>query len=134
MFNKVTEFLDSYIKDGMPFYDCAVMKDGVCVYRHSNGYTDTESKITVTGKEKYNIYSCSKLITCVAALQLWERGCFSLEDKLSDYMPEFEKMTVKCGDGVAPTKNPNTSLQRRNRRKMRDPRAYAVSCKRATSL
>ena len=106
MLSKVTEFLDSYIKDGMPFYDCAVMKDGVCVYRHSNGYTDTENKTAVTGKEKYNIYSCSKLITCTAALQLWERGCFALDDKLSDYMPEFEKMTVKCGDEIIPAKNP----------------------------
>ena len=106
MLSKVTEFLDSYIKDGMPFYDCAVMKAGVCVYRHSNGYTDAESKTAVTGKEKYNIYSCSKLITCTAALKLWEDGRFSLEDKLSDYMPEFEKMTVKCGENVIPAKNP----------------------------
>ena len=90
----------------MPFYDCAVMKDGACVYRHANGYTDTKKKTAVTGKEKYNIYSCSKLITCVAALKLWEDGRFSLEDKLSDYMPEFEKMTVNHGDEIIPAKNP----------------------------
>ncbi len=38
-------------------------------------------------KEKDHIYSCSKLFTCVAAMQLWEKGMFSLEDNLSDYMP-----------------------------------------------
>ena len=106
MFNKLTEFLDGYIKDGMPFYDCAVMKDGVTIYRHSNGFTNAESKKVVTGKEKYNIYSCSKLITCVAALKLLEEGRFALDDKLSDYMPEFEKMTVRCGEDFVPAKKP----------------------------
>lgn len=41
----------------------------------------------------------SKLDTCTAALQLFEKGLFSLEDKLSDYMPEFKEMTVKTDDG-----------------------------------
>ena len=31
---------------------------------------------------------------------------FSLDDKLSDYMPEFEKMTVRKGDVIIPAKNP----------------------------
>ena len=67
MFEELTETLDGFIKNfGIPFYDCIVMKDGACVYRRSNGYT--EGKTAVTGKELYNIYSCSKLITCVAAL------------------------------------------------------------------
>lgn len=106
VFNKLTEKLDSFLEIGVPFYDCIVMKDGKCVYRHTNGFTDVKKQTKVTGKEKYNIYSCSKLITCVAALQLWEKGFFSLDDKLGDYMPEFEKMTVKCNDEIVLAKNP----------------------------
>ena len=106
MFEKLTNKLDSFLEIGVPFYDCIVMKDGKCVYRHANGFTDTEKQVKVTGKEKYNIYSCSKLITCVAALQLWEKGFYSLGDRLSDYMPEFEKMTVKCKDKIVPAQNP----------------------------
>ena len=105
MFEKLTNKLDSFLEIGVPFYDCIVMKDGKCVYRHANGFTDAKKQVTVTGKEKYNIYSCSKLITCVAALQLWEKEFYSLDDKLSDYMPEFEKMTVKCEDRIAPAQN-----------------------------
>ena len=60
----------------------------------------------MNGKERYNIYSASKAITCVAALLLWEKGLFSLDDKLSDYMSEFENMTVKTEGGVVPAKNP----------------------------
>ena len=100
MFTKLTEKLDSYLDLGLPFYDCKVMKDGECVYHHGGGFTDPEKTVGVTGKEKYNIYSCSKLITCTAALQLWEKGLFDLDDKLSKYMPEFENMTV-MKDGAA---------------------------------
>jgi CubicO group peptidase (beta-lactamase class C family) len=106
MFEKLTKKLDSFLEIGVPFYDCIVMKDGVCVYRHANGFTDAKKQVKVTGKEKYNIYSCSKLLTCVAALQLLEKGFYSLDDRLSDYLPEFEKMTVKCKDGILPAKNP----------------------------
>ncbi len=106
MFQKLTDKLDEFLEFGIPFYDCIVMKDGECVYRHGDGYTDAAKTVTVTGKEKYNIYSCSKLITCVAALQLWEKGLFSLDDKLSDYMPEFENMTVKKDGEIVPAKNP----------------------------
>ena len=110
MFEELTETLDGFIKNfGIPFYDCIVMKDGACVYRRSNGYT--EGKTAVTGKELYNIYSCSKLITCVAALQLYEKGVFGLDDELCRYMPEFENMTVADGDSVRPAKNKITIRQ-----------------------
>ena len=103
-FDKLTQKLDGFLEMGVPFYDCAVMKNGECVYRHANGFTDRSNEITVTGREKYNIYSCSKLITCVAALQLLEKDCFSLDDRLSDYMPEFEMMSVKRGNETVPAK------------------------------
>jgi len=106
MFTELTKKLDSFLEMGVPFYDCIVMKDGVCVYRHANGFTDMKNKVAVTGKEKYNIYSCAKVITCVAALQLWEKGLFSLDDKLSDYMPEFAEMTVQKDGEIVPAKNP----------------------------
>lgn len=53
----------------------------------------------MNGKELYNIYSSSKLITCVAAMQLWEKGLFDLEDELYKYMPEFENMKIRDKDG-----------------------------------
>ena len=84
----------------MPGFDLAVYHDGKCVLRYINGYSDLENKIEMNGNERYNIYSCSKVITCVAAMQLWEQGMFDLEDRLSDYMPEFAEMTVKTEQGI----------------------------------
>ena len=65
-----------------------------------------KKKIPIKGNEKYHIYSCSKLITCAAAMQLWEKGMFSLDDNLCDYMPAFREMTVKTADGIKKAKNP----------------------------
>ena len=100
MFEKTKEFCDSFLKLGVPGFDLVVYQDGKCILRYMNGYSDLENKVKMNGTERYNIYSCSKVITCVAALQLWERGLFSLEDKLSDYMPEFTEMTVKTENGI----------------------------------
>lgn len=105
MFTKLTEKLDSFLATGVPGYDCVVYHKGECVYRHQNGYSDRENKIRMKGDEFYNIYSSSKPITCVAALKLYEKGLYSLEDNLSDYMPEFKTMYVQTEDGVKEAEN-----------------------------
>lgn len=106
MFEKTKAFCDSFLELGVPGFDLAVYQDGKCILRYMNGYSDLENKVKMNGSERYNIYSCSKVITCVAAMQLCERGLFSLEDKLSDYMPEFTEMTVKTENGIQKAKNP----------------------------
>lgn len=106
MFEKIEEFCDSFLELGVPGFDLVIYKDGECIFRHMNGYSDLENKVKVNGNERYNIYSCSKVITCTAALQLLEKGLFSLDDELSDYMPEFREMTVKTKDGIRKAENP----------------------------
>lgn len=106
MFEKVIALADSFLEMGIPGYDLVIYKDGKCVLRHMNGYSDLDKKLPVNGKETYDMYSCSKLITCIAALQLWEKGLFRLEDKLSDYMPEFTEMTVKTDSGTKKAEKP----------------------------
>lgn len=106
MLEMTKRFCDSFLEAGLPGFDLAVYKDGKPLLRHFNGYSDLENKVKMKGDERYFIYSCSKPITCVAAMQLWEKGLFSLDDELSRYMPEFENMTVKTGGGVRPARNP----------------------------
>lgn len=104
MFEQTIQMMDSFLEMGIPGYDCIVYKDGKEVFRHMNGYSDFENKVPVKGTERYNIYSCSKPITCTAALQLFEKGLYKLEDPLSDYMPEFKTMYVKTEDGIKEAK------------------------------
>lgn len=106
MFEKIKKFCDSFLDLGVPGFDLAVYKSGECILRYINGYSDLENKVKMNGKERYNIYSCSKVITCTAALQLWEKGLFSLEDKLSDYMPEFKEMKVRTESGIKNAEKP----------------------------
>jgi len=106
MLEKTKRFCDSFLELGVPGFDLVVYKDGACILRYANGYSDFDKKISMNGKERYNIYSCSKPITCTAALQLWEKGLYSLEDKLSDYMPEFAEMTVRTEKGIRKAEKP----------------------------
>jgi len=106
MFAKTKKLCDSFLEMGVPGFDLAVYKDGKCVFRYMGGYSDLEYEIPMKGNERYNIYSCSKPITCVAAMQLWEKGLFSLDNKLSDYMPEFSEMSVKTESGIKKAEKP----------------------------
>lgn len=106
MFEKTKKFCDSFLEMGVPGFDLAVYKGGECILRYMNGYSNLENKVKMLGNERYNIYSASKVITCTAALFLWENGLFSLEDKLSDYMPEFAEMYVRTENGTKKAENP----------------------------
>lgn len=106
MFEATKKFCDSFLNLGLPGFDLAVYKNGECILRHMNGYSNLESKVKIIGRERYNIYSCSKVITCTAAMQLWEKGYFSLDDKLSDYMPEFSHMRIVADNGIEKATKP----------------------------
>lgn len=106
MFEKLSAFADSFLDMQTPGYDLLVYQNGRCIYRRTRGVSDAEKQLPMTGKERYNIYSCSKLITVTAAMQLWEKGLFSLEDPLCKYLPQFAEMTVKTPEGIQKAKNP----------------------------
>ena len=106
MLENTKKFCDSFLDLGLPGFDLAVYRGGEPILRHMGGYSSLEEKTPITGRERYNIYSCSKPITCTAALQLYERGLFSLDDRLSDYMPEFADMMVYREGKTVPAEKP----------------------------
>ena len=106
MFETAKSLCASFLKMGVPGFDLLVYKDGKEIFRHMGGYSDLAKKTPMRGDEKYNIFSCSKPITCTAAMQLWDKGLFSLDDELSKYMPEFENMMVRTEEGLEPAKRP----------------------------
>ena len=105
MFHEIDQILDSFLTMEIPGYDFRVLHHGKEVYRRINGFSDIENRIPMNGSERYNIYSCSKVFTVCAALQLWEKGLYQLDDFLADYMPEFAEMTVNTPDGIRPAQN-----------------------------
>lgn len=106
-FSELEAYLDNmHTIGGGPGSDTIVLINGECAYRHHFGFENVEKQIPISGKERVNIYSCSKVITCVAAMQLFEKGLFKLNDALSDYIPEYAKMSVADGDNIRPAKSP----------------------------
>ena len=83
---------------GIPGIDCTVYQKGREVFRYRSGYSDEAKTKPVDGRERYNIYSCSKPITCTAAMQLVEKDVIRLDDAVYEYLPEFRNMK-KLVDG-----------------------------------
>ena len=98
-FKMLDEFLDSLIPFGIPGVDMIVMQDHKPIYRHSAGWRDREAGLPVRGDELYFMYSCSKVITVTAGMQLFEKGRFLLDTPVSEFIPEFGNMMVETADG-----------------------------------
>lgn len=126
MFERTKALLDRFLDLKVPGYDIAIYKDGKCLMRRAGGYVDMEEKITHKGDELYNMYSSSKTVTCVAAMMLYERGLFKLEDELGSYLPEYGDMKVKTPDGVRPAK---TRIKVEDLFQMTAGLNYGIRCK-----
>ncbi len=95
-FSAVKDCLDHYINDyNVPGVDCIIYKDHKEIFRYFNGVSDIESGKKMNGSELYYIFSMTKMLTCTAALQLFEKGAYKMDDPVSKYMPEFAEMKVK---------------------------------------
>ena len=75
-----------------------VVRDGRVVYHRA-----AESKLAhdkpITDDTVFPIWSMSKPITSVAAMILFDRGAFKLDDPVANALPELAKVRVKVGDG-----------------------------------
>lgn len=89
--NYIDYMIDTY---NAPSVDCIVCKDHKEIFRYYNGYKNIENKEKIVGNELYLIFSMTKLITCVGALTLFEKGKYTLADPLALYLPEFKNMKV----------------------------------------
>ena len=78
---------------------CAVYQNGKRVFFHAEGFSDLENRVPMRGDELFNLYSCSKITTVTAALQLYERGFFLLDDPLSDFIPAWGAVRVQTPEG-----------------------------------
>lgn len=84
--NKVEEVM----KEGkIPGLSLVIIKGDNPVYIKSFGYADKENQAAVTPETMFQLGSCSKAYTGLAALQLEERGLINLDDKVSNYIPGF---------------------------------------------
>ena len=108
-FEEVKRLMDDSVENhGVPCSDIVITHKGKQVFRYMNGTSDDEKKVPVQGNESYFLYSATKPITCTGALQLYEKGKISLDDKVSDYIPEYGNLWVRTKDGVKKAENAMT--------------------------
>jgi len=105
-FDKLRAYIEMLPDIGFPFVDCAVALDHEIVFRHSAGFTDAARSKAVAPDDLFWLFSATKPITCTAAMQLVTAGKIGLDDKLSDYIPEFEHMLIQQNGTLTEAKNP----------------------------
>ena len=105
-FLELKQFMDSLTNWIIPGNSICVYHKNTEVFRYSSGYSDVDTKEPMNAEKYINIYSCSKITTVVAAMQLVEKRIIKLFDPLYKYIPAYKNMMVKKPNGeIAPAKN-----------------------------
>ena len=101
------EYLDSLQNVGIPACELIITHKGEAVYHRCAGYSDDQMTKPTSENDIYWLFSATKVITCIAAMRLVERGIISLDDPVSKYIPEYGDVTVMGEDGTPrPAKEP----------------------------
>lgn len=98
-FQKLEELMDHFTSWRIPGCACAAYYRHKPVFKYSSGYADVEKGVKMDcDRHKMFMYSCSKPVTCTAALMLWEQGKFLFTDSIGDYMPAWKNVRVRAKD------------------------------------
>jgi methyl acetate hydrolase len=94
-----TDALDAYLRrsveDGYIPGLVAVVTDGKnLIYANAFGAQDVENGIPMSVDSVFRIASMTKPVTSLAVMMLVEAGLVSLDDRVSEYFPEFENRPV----------------------------------------
>lgn len=80
--------------------NAAVFRDSECIYDNSFGMADKEAGRKMTMDTIFRVYSMTKPVTAVAAMQLVEQGKLHLQFPVSWFFPEFADPAVYEPDGT----------------------------------
>lgn len=110
-FQPLRDFMDFYLPMiGVPGSDLVIYKDHDEIFRYQSGFDSLKYRTPVRADALYNLYSCTKVATCVAATQLIERGEILATDPVYAYFPEYKNIKIKVKDekgneSIVPAKN-----------------------------
>lgn len=76
-----------------------VARKGRVVHFEAAGQRGDNDPTPMAKDDLFRIYSMTKPITAVAAMQLYEQGQFQLSDPVSKFVPELKDLTVLMQDG-----------------------------------
>jgi CubicO group peptidase (beta-lactamase class C family) len=103
-YQDLTALLDSFVEKGPAGCGCALAQNGKVLYEHYSGMADVAAGRPIDENSVYRLFSMTKVIICTAAMMLFERGRFLLDDPLHEYFPEYHNTQVRHRDVMGGTK------------------------------
>ncbi len=98
--DRITEITQQYVDDGkLAGVITMVARRGKIVHFEAVGSKGVDDARPLEKDDIFRIYSMTKPITAVAAMQLYEQGGFHLSDPVSKFVPELKSLKVLNGDG-----------------------------------
>ncbi len=103
-FSPISDYIESFFRTEKGVHACEIeiRRSHETLFRYRTGYFDAADTVPLQGDELYFLYSCSKPMTCAAALQLVEAGKLGLDDPVSRYLPEFANPYLLKDDQPVP--------------------------------
>lgn len=109
---RINPVLQGYVDDGhLAGAVSMVARHGKIVHFEKFGTLNMETSQPIELDSIFRIYSMSKPITTVAAMQLYEQGKFQLNDPVEKYLPEFKNILVLTEDGKLEKQNRPFTIQ-----------------------
>jgi CubicO group peptidase (beta-lactamase class C family) len=107
---RIDRHFAGYVEDGrLPGWLVLVSRRGRIVHLATCGRRDLEADLPVELDTRFRIYSMTKPVTAVAAMQLYEQGAFSLKDPVAAFVPAFADLAVyRDGPATGPRTTPAT--------------------------
>lgn len=94
-FTEVDGLLQSWVDaERMPGVSYAVLRGSSVVATQCVGWADREARVPLRPDHLFRIFSNTKLVTSIAALQLLEQGRFGADDPVGEYIPELAHLRV----------------------------------------
>lgn len=91
-YTNIASIIDHAVSSGSETGAAAVITyNGKKAFSYAAGLADAENGVSFSTDTICRVYSCTKIVTAVAALMLVERGRLDTADELSWYIPEFSK-------------------------------------------
>ena len=91
--NRITDWMQRYVDEKkFPGSSLLIKRNGSEVFYSNVGNRDISDGLPFERDTIVRIYSMTKLITSVILMKLVERGLFSLETPVSEFIPSFKNM------------------------------------------
>lgn len=89
------ELVQQYVDNGkLAGVSLMVIRNNETALRKNIGFADIQNNLKIEDNTIFRIFSMTKPITAVALMTLYDEEKFQLDDKVSDFIPEFAETKV----------------------------------------